>query len=223
MKFLRSLYHKYKQWKGWKSSGFVSRIGFIPSCTSAKYPLHSTFQGKRVLNIGCGGSVYPAPNVVNTDLYPGKGVNVVWDLSKTPLPFKDNEFDYIIANHILEHVPNWFECFTDLCRIVKVGGYIEVWVPPISSDGAFSYRDHINYINLESFSGTKGLLRPGTNSHAANTDVSVTSQVEMIQLARRPALKWWIWFAPDCVLNWMALHLRNVVSEEGYFFVKRGE
>jgi len=223
MSYLSSLPEKYRHWKGWKQSKRLSYIGFLPSCTSAKYPLHSTFQGKKVLNIGCGGSTYKAPNVTNTDLYPGKGVDIVLDLSVTPLPFKDNEFDYIIANHVLEHVPNWFNCFEELCRIVKVGGWIEVWVPPISSDGAFTYRDHINYIGLESFDGTQGLLRPGTNSHAANSNTSKTQNVEMMQIARKPTVKWWSWFAPNCVLNWMALHLRNVISEEGFFFLKRGE
>lgn len=224
MNFLKPLIEKIRQYRGWKKSGYLSGIGFLPSITHVKYPPTYGFEGKRVLNVGCGGSIYAAPNVVNSDLHPGKGVNVICDLSK-PLPFQDNEFDHIIANHVLEHIPSWWNCFTELTRIVKPGGIIEVWVPPVSSDGAFIYRDHINYIGPESFMGIQGCRRPGTNLNAT-VEISCISPLEtviMLRHQKRPAVKWWIWFAPEVVLNWMATYLRNTVSEEGYFFKKVGK
>ena len=225
MNWFKELREKIRQYRGWVKSGYIkNNLMFIPSVTFAKYPPKSTFHGKRVLNVGCGGSTYAAPNVVNSDLHPGKGVNVVCDLSK-PLPFKDEEFDLIIANHILEHVPGWWECFKELCRVVKLGGTIEIWIPPISSDGAFAYRDHINLIGLLSFMGTKGYTSPGTNLDASLElkEDNFLQTVELVRCEKRPALKWWIWFAPNKVLNWMSIYLRNTVSEEGYFFVKTGK
>jgi SAM-dependent methyltransferase len=222
MNWLKQFKEKVRQYRGWKKSNTLNRYGFIPSITHVKYPPNYTFKGKRVLNLGCGGSTYKATNVVNTDLHAGPGVNVVCDLSKTPLPFADNSFDLIIANHVLEHVPNWWKCFEELCRIIDLNGVIEVWIPPISSEAAFSYRDHINYINVESFMGIQGFNRPGTNLDASKNNLKTNSlhKVVLFNTSARPAVKWWIWFAPQSILSWLATYLRHIISEEGFFFRK---
>ncbi|WP_298239314.1 class I SAM-dependent methyltransferase [uncultured Algibacter sp.] len=38
------------------------------------------------------------------------------------LPFKDNEFDVILCNHVLEHIPNDIKAMEELFRILKIGG-----------------------------------------------------------------------------------------------------
>lgn len=225
MSYLKHLKSSYKSWKYWKNSGLTLYRGFVPSETYVKYLPESTFEGKRVLNIGCGRNVYAAPNVVNTDLIKGPGVNLVIDLgkcAKKKLPFKDGEFDFIIANHVLEHIPDWWSCFQELARVLKTGGKLEVWIPPVSSDSSFTYRDHINRIGMESFVGIGGFRRNGTNLAAGKEFEEMThvTKLKMTQKTARPALHWWCFFAPNTVLEWMALHLRNVVSEEGYFFTK---
>ena len=95
---------------------------------------------------------------------PGDGINVVWDLSKLPLPFADNTFDLIIANHVIEHIPGWFECFKYLARILKPHGIIDVWTPPVSSDTATTFRDHINSIGIRSFDGCGPSAGGGANA-----------------------------------------------------------
>jgi len=39
------------------------------------------------------------------------------------LPFKDNEFDMILCNHVLEHIPDDTKAMQELHRILKIGGY----------------------------------------------------------------------------------------------------
>lgn len=39
------------------------------------------------------------------------------------LPFKDNEFDIIFCNHVLEHIPDDTKAMQELHRIMKPGGY----------------------------------------------------------------------------------------------------
>ncbi|HUH29559.1 class I SAM-dependent methyltransferase [Gelidibacter sp.] len=39
------------------------------------------------------------------------------------LPFKDNEFDIILCNHVLEHIPDDTKAMQELYRIMKPGGY----------------------------------------------------------------------------------------------------
>ena len=38
------------------------------------------------------------------------------------LPFKDNTFDVILCNHVLEHIPNDTKAMQELYRVMKVGG-----------------------------------------------------------------------------------------------------
>jgi SAM-dependent methyltransferase len=38
------------------------------------------------------------------------------------LPFKDNEFDLILCNHVLEHIPDDKKAMQELYRVMKVGG-----------------------------------------------------------------------------------------------------
>lgn len=39
------------------------------------------------------------------------------------LPFKDNEFDIILCNHVLEHIPDDTKAMQELYRILKPGGF----------------------------------------------------------------------------------------------------
>ncbi len=41
----------------------------------------------------------------------------------TGLPFADNEFDVILCNHVLEHIPDDRKAMRELHRIMKPGGY----------------------------------------------------------------------------------------------------
>ena len=216
MSFLRALTKYFKVvhycWKHPHTGG---------TTTHQKYHPDHTFEGKRTLNVGCGSSTYAAKNVVNLDTYEGPGVDVVWDLSKTPLPFKDNEFDFIIANHILEHVPGWWECFKELARVVKVGGIIEVWGPG-TGDSQLGYRDHINTINGYSFVGTRGTIRNKANLWEAHQNLNnqyVRDLTTVHSIVRLRSL-WWIAIMPNFVQDWMASHLYNVVSEIGFKFRK---
>lgn len=224
MNYFSNCLIKFKNHRRWYQ--FIKKNrNMFPSETYLKYPGDSTFDGKSVLNIGCGRSVFRSHNVVNVDAVEGEGVNVVWDLSKTPLPFESNSFDLIIANHVLEHIPGWFECFKELARLVKPGGRIEVWVPPVSSDSAFTYRDHINWIGQASFVGCGAGHRAGVNL-AAQKELDTLGDCRKLILQChevRPISTWWTILAPNWIMDWMIMHLRNIVSEEGFIFTKQGD
>lgn len=202
----------------------IKNPGRMPSLTYVKYPKNHDFEGKRVLNLGCGSSTYPAKNVVNLDMYPHDGVNVVHDLSKTPLPFKDNEFDFIIANHILEHVPDWWECFKELARVVKVNGIIEIWLPGDGGTSQLGYRDHINTINHCSFTGIIGTNRNKANAWELEQRKTL-GQVKNLAYASPivyvPINHWWIYIMPNFIQMWIMQHLRNVIMEMEFKFIKK--
>lgn len=45
------------------------------------------------------------------------------------LPFGENEFDFIICNHVLEHIPNDTKAMQELYRVLKPGGTAILQVP----------------------------------------------------------------------------------------------
>lgn len=185
-----------------------------------KYPSTHTFEGRKVLNLGCGFAQYKAKNVTNLDGEECSKADVVWDLSKMPMPFEDETFDLIIANHILEHVPNWWACFEDCARILKTGGRLEIWVPGAGSDSILGFRDHINTINHCSFWGTYELSRSPNNAWAAANAKGPSARMKMLNQYSVLEPLWWIKYSPKSLQNWYARFLRNVVFELGFVFEK---
>ncbi len=57
---------------------------------------------------------------ITTDLY-SPLADVKADICD--LPFKDEEFDVILCNHVLEHIPDDTKAMQELYRILKPGGY----------------------------------------------------------------------------------------------------
>lgn len=81
-----------------------------------------------------------------------KGVDVVWNLEKHPLPFKTNEFDGIYACHVMEHVRDLFGLMEELHRILKPEGRLKIWVPHASDMGALGHPDHKRFFTARTFS-----------------------------------------------------------------------
>jgi SAM-dependent methyltransferase len=51
----------------------------------------------------------------------------------TDIQFDDESFDAIVCNHVLEHVPDDHKAMSELCRVLRTGGWAILQVP-ISSD-----------------------------------------------------------------------------------------
>jgi len=87
-----------------------------------------------VLDVGGGSNPHPRANVV-VDKFPLDNTHRCGDLrvfknqkfikaDGEDLPFKDNEFDYVISCHVLEHVENPAKFLDELSRVGK-RGYLE--------------------------------------------------------------------------------------------------
>lgn len=51
------------------------------------------------------------------------------ECSVEDMPFEDGTFDIVVASHILEHVPNMGLALSEIRRVVKMGGWIYIFLP----------------------------------------------------------------------------------------------
>lgn len=56
------------------------------------------------------------------------------------IPFEANKFDVVICNHVMEHVEDDLQCMSELCRVLKPGGWGIMQVP-IDYSRAKTYED----------------------------------------------------------------------------------
>ena len=80
-----------------------------------------------VLDVGCGYSANKYANVVcdTQDLKHVYKDKQFIQLIEKKLPFRDNEFDFVIASHVLEHVEDPVFFLNEIQRVSSKGGYIE--------------------------------------------------------------------------------------------------
>lgn len=101
------------------------------------------------LTIGCGRII--RKGYVNLDKIKLKGVNVVHDLNKFPYPFKDNTFDEILGENILEHLDDVMKVMEELHRISKSNAIIKLTVPTPTSADYFTDPTHKHAFTTRSF------------------------------------------------------------------------
>jgi len=101
------------------------------------------------LNLGCGYDI--REGWVNLDIADLEGVDVVHDLNNLPLPFENEEFDYILCYDIFEHIFDYVPLLKELHRILKKGGIIEIKVPHYTYSRAYADPTHVRYFAMEVF------------------------------------------------------------------------
>lgn len=86
------------------------------------------------LHLGCGNNILEG--YVNMDYYSEKA-DVKHDMEVFPYPFKDNEFDHVLAYGVIEHISQdkLLQCLQEIRRITKIGGTLEMTVPHNSCGG----------------------------------------------------------------------------------------
>lgn len=138
--FWEYLGHDYKLFSEKKVVGAGRRKGLCPVCGSmdkSRYVYHilkeytDIFEGKSVLHFaperGLKDKLLLAKGrYITADIVPG-AADVVADITK--LQFEDETFDYIICNHVLEHVIDEKAALNEMRRCLKINGKAVVTVP----------------------------------------------------------------------------------------------
>ena len=114
------------------------------------------------LHLGCGQN--KLEGYLNCDISSEVNPDKIVDLEKK-LPFRDNEVDEVLAEHVFEHVKNFLEMMHELYRICKNGARIKIKVPFYSSCEQFSDPTHVRFFTPFSFDYFDSKSKIGIYSH----------------------------------------------------------
>jgi len=137
-----------------------------------KNPVATT--GKKILHFSPEKNIYAwlkkANDITTADLEPLFYTRIDGEIKKedaTNLSYPDNHFDMVIANHILEHIPDDRRAMKELFRILKPGGQAILQVPysttiantqeepgihdPKRQSAFFGQRDHVRIYQLQDY------------------------------------------------------------------------
>ena len=114
------------------------------------------------------------------------------------LPFEDNSFDFILCNHVLEHIPDDTKAMQELYRVLSKGGTAILQIPqdlnrdttfeddnitdPKERAEIFGQYDHLRVYGLDYF---KKLRDIGFQVEEIDyTDTMTSAQIEQYRLAK---------------------------------------
>jgi len=103
---------------------------------------------RRILDIGCGNNKHPGS--IGIDFSNIDGVDISHNLEKLPYPIKDNSFDVILLQNVIEHIQNIVGLMDEIHRIATLGADILISTPHFSS--LYSYQDptHVRHMAYDS-------------------------------------------------------------------------
>jgi SAM-dependent methyltransferase len=101
------------------------------------------------LNFGCGINILTGWD--NVDIQKGKGVFKSFDFDTCPYPIKDNTYDKVLFDFVIEHLSNPKGSLEELHRICKNNARIFIRTPYYNNKGAFTDMTHRSYHTDRSF------------------------------------------------------------------------
>jgi predicted SAM-dependent methyltransferase len=102
------------------------------------------------LNLGCENEY--RKGWVNLDIDKKAKADVYHNLNTFPYPFKNDEFDVVLASHILEHLEDVEKVMKEIYRICKNRGQVYLEVPHFSNPfGLSSQLDHKHLFSYVTF------------------------------------------------------------------------
>lgn len=135
---------------------------------------HIYIENKKILHLSPEKNVYhyliSKSQVVTADLVPGFYKNIDKHIKQedlTALSFADQSLDVVIANHVLEHIPDDLKAMSEIFRVLKKGGVAILQVPysetisetieeplienPKRQSALFGQKDHVRIYQLKDY------------------------------------------------------------------------
>ncbi len=102
-----------------------------------------------ILDVGCGRNKYPG--AIGIDVNPRTAADVICNIDRTPLPFRDSVFDEVRAIHVIEHVADVLATMKEFHRLSRPGAKIVVVTPHYTDFSSFCDPTHRWHLNSFSF------------------------------------------------------------------------
>src|SRR5215210_364103 len=102
-----------------------------------------------VLNIGCGRN--RMSKAVNLDISMDTNPDIVHNLNHRPWPLPANQFQFVHANDVIEHLDDTVATMEEIHRVCAPGAIVNIIVPHFSSAGAYTDPTHRHYFGAFSF------------------------------------------------------------------------
>jgi SAM-dependent methyltransferase len=103
----------------------------------------------RILDVGCGPNKYPGS--IGVDMRANTAADVLCNLDKAGLPFRDDSFDQVRAEHLIEHVSDIIATIEEFHRVTRPGGTIFILTPHYTDCNSFTDPTHRAHLNTYSF------------------------------------------------------------------------
>ena len=137
----------------------------VDQCLKGLIAKASDLHGTRTLDLGCGlnpRNPFRAEQVYGIDIIDNPSIYIKSaDLTVEAIPFEDNEFDFITAFDIIEHIPKviylpnrrfpFVELMNEVWRILKPGGYFLSHTPVYPFSAIFGDPTHVSAVTHETF------------------------------------------------------------------------
>ena len=117
-----------------------------------------------VVNLGCGSR--KGQDEIGVDRYPGSRADIQADICSS-LPFADNSVDVVIAEHVLEHVPDLVALVEEVHRLLVPGGTFSVEVPYFAHPDSFRDPTHCRFFTWGSMDYFVEGLKPAEYTRIA--------------------------------------------------------
>jgi ubiquinone/menaquinone biosynthesis C-methylase UbiE len=110
--------------------------------------IEKDIKANRTININLGSGMTPIEGFYSLDQFNIGSVDILADLNKPLTLLPDNCVHKVFSYHVLEHVENFIPLMSELHRLVKSDGVIEVVVPHFSNVYSFSDPTHVRFFGL---------------------------------------------------------------------------
>jgi ubiquinone/menaquinone biosynthesis C-methylase UbiE len=103
------------------------------------------FEGKKILDIGCGRNKISNSTGLDQNQY--DGVDIIANLEEK-LPIPNETFDLVFANQVLEHIIDLDNLLMEIHRVLRPGGQLLAHVPYFRSSWAYIDPTHKRFFTL---------------------------------------------------------------------------
>lgn len=109
------------------------------------------------LDIGCGRN--KRPGTIGVDRNPRTAADVLADVNRGGLPFRQNSIQSISLIHVVEHLASVVEILEEAHRVLQPGGRLLIETPHCSDASSFAdptHRWHLNSLSFRYFTEESG-------------------------------------------------------------------